>query len=349
MSETPAHITARLDAQVIDGRRPTYLHVDAEARIITITGEPEHYGLDGIEPGGVVDDTVPFLAGLFPVAGGAMIIECIEPTPGVYCDAHLAPGDGDDSWVLLLDCTETTEVRRSLQQRGNELALLKEQLEKQNRELAESQAESKRVLRAMVPEAIALRLEAGEQRIVERYESATVAFVHIGELLACASDLSAVEQAAWLEPVFRALDASARELNLQPILIQADTYIVAGGVPDAHDDHAAAVTELVLRAQALATELAIESNTAAGLRAGIATGSFVAGTLGTSARFGYDVWGDTVTSAEAMQRSAPPGTVQVTEPVRDALQQRYRFEERGAYYLKGGRELITYLLVGRCD
>lgn len=349
MGDIPASISARLDTQVIEERRPAYICIDSEARIVRVLGDAALYGLDGAKSGDAIEDVAPYLAGLFPVPDGAMSLECVEPAPGVYCDAHLVAGEGGESWALLLDCTEATEIRRALQQRGNELALLKEKLEKQNDELERLQGESKRALRALVPDSIAVRLEGGEQHIVERFENATVAYVQIGELLECASHLSASEQAAWLQPVFRALDTTARELNLQPILIQADTYIVAGGVPEAHDDHAAAVVELTLRAQALATELAIESNSVPGLRAGVATGPIVAGTLGTARRFGYDLWGETINAAEAMRLSAPPGTIQVTEPVYKALGGRYRFEERGAYYLKGGRELITYLLVGRCD
>ncbi|MGZ8571014.1 MAG: adenylate/guanylate cyclase domain-containing protein, partial [Actinomycetota bacterium] len=81
------------------------------------------------------------------------------------------------------------------------------------------------------------------------------------------------------------------------------------------------------------------------LRIGIDTGPVVAGVIGRR-KFIYDLWGDTVNTASRMESHGVPGAIQVTERVRDALCDRYRFEARDPIDVKGKGPMTTWFLLG---
>ena len=54
------------------------------------------------------------------------------------------------------------------------------------------------------------------------------------------------------------------------------------------------------------------------LRIGINSGPVVAGIVGTH-KFAYDLWGDTVEEAQRLNEGTEPGSVRVSDQVRDAL------------------------------
>ncbi|MEZ5791093.1 MAG: adenylate/guanylate cyclase domain-containing protein [Nitratireductor sp.] len=80
------------------------------------------------------------------------------------------------------------------------------------------------------------------------------------------------------------------------------------------------------------------------IRVDIHTGEAVAGVIGTS-KFAYDIWGDTVNTAARMEAFGVAGRVQVTEAVKDVLEDRYSFEERGFVDIKGKGEMELYFLL----
>jgi len=83
-----------------------------------------------------------------------------------------------------------------------------------------------------------------------------------------------------------------------------------------------------------------------GLGGGIDTGPVEAGVIGT-AKFSYDLWGDTVNTASRMESHGIPGCIQVTERTRDLLRERYLVRERGRIQIKGKGTMTTYFLSGR--
>ncbi|MEO1142116.1 MAG: adenylate/guanylate cyclase domain-containing protein, partial [Pseudomonadota bacterium] len=82
------------------------------------------------------------------------------------------------------------------------------------------------------------------------------------------------------------------------------------------------------------------------VRIGIHAGEAVAGVIGTK-KFAYDVWGDTVNTAARMEAFGTPNKIQVTEAVKDALYDRYRFAERGIVDIKGKGPMMLHFLEER--
>uniref|UniRef100_A0AC35UBH1 Adenylate cyclase n=1 Tax=Rhabditophanes sp. KR3021 TaxID=114890 RepID=A0AC35UBH1_9BILA len=81
------------------------------------------------------------------------------------------------------------------------------------------------------------------------------------------------------------------------------------------------------------------------LRIGISIGHVVAGVIGMEKPH-YDVWGNTVNVASRMDSSGIPGRIQVTEEVKQLLENDgFEFECRGNINVKGKGLMKTYFLV----
>jgi adenylate cyclase len=217
--------------------------------------------------------------------------------------------------------------------------------ERAHRALEAEQAKSERLLLNVLPEAVATRLKEREGIIADDFPAATVLFADIVGFTPLSERLSAADLVSLLDRVFARWDALAASHGVEKIKTIGDAYMAAAGVPLPRDDHAEAIAEMAL---AMGPELAACS---AGLavplevRIGIDTGPVVAGVIG-SAKFIYDLWGDTVNTASRMESHAAPGTIQVTERAHERLRHRFELSARGSIDVKGKGPMTSYVLIG---
>jgi adenylate cyclase len=102
--------------------------------------------------------------------------------------------------------------------------------------------------------------------------------------------------------------------------------------------NAVIVTALLVVHNELGTEMR--------LRIGIASGRLVAGVIGT-ARFSYDLWGDTVNLASRVQTLTEPGTIRVTAAVAESATRQFQFVDGGLCEVKGLGLVEIRLRLGR--
>jgi class 3 adenylate cyclase len=221
-------------------------------------------------------------------------------------------------------------------------------LDEAHRLLLAEQARSEGLLLNVLPAPIADRLKGGEQVIADRFPEVTVLFADLVDFTA-SSDRSSPERVVRvLADLFTAFDRLAARHGLEKIKTVGDAYMVAGGLPVPRPDHAEAVAEMALAVREEAGRHRDPAGRALQVRIGIDSGPVVAGVIGT-AKFSYDLWGDTVNTASRMETTGVPGCIQVTERAYRRLRDRYRFERRGPVQVKGKGELVTWFLVGRSD
>ena len=214
------------------------------------------------------------------------------------------------------------------------------------RQLQLEQEKSEQLLLNVLPGPIADRLKQGEKVIADSFEDVTILFADITDFTQLSADLSATDLVHLLNKLFSLFDRLADEHRLEKIKTIGDSYMVAGGLPTPRADHAAAVAEMSLAMLDAAERFAREVSRPITMRMGIHSGHVVAGVIGTK-KFSYDMWGDTVNTADRMQSHGLPGRIQVSESSHERLKDAFDFEERGPTQIKGKGVMQTYLLCGR--
>ena len=218
-------------------------------------------------------------------------------------------------------------------------------LSREHRALEQEQAKSEGLLLNVLPEPVAARLKEDEGIIADACEGVTVLFADLVGFTSLAERLSPPDVVALLDRVFARWDALAASHGVEKIKTIGDAYMAAGGLPVPRADHAEAIAELALAMRPEVARCAAETGLALQVRIGIDTGPVVAGVIGR-AKFIYDLWGDTVNTANRMESHALPGTIQVTRRAHDHLQERYELRPRGTIEVKGKGPMATYLLLG---
>jgi adenylate cyclase len=214
------------------------------------------------------------------------------------------------------------------------------------RALALEQERSEGLLLNVLPAPIAARLKAGEGVIADAFPEVTVLFADLVDFTRRSRQISPAQVVATLNELFSAFDELAQRHGLEKIKTIGDAYMVAGGLPQPRPDHAQAIAELALALREEVARRAVPRGQPLAVRIGIDTGPVEAGVIGT-AKFSYDLWGDTVNTASRMESHGVPGCIQVTERTYQRLRDGYRFQRRGPIPVRGMGELVTYFLVGR--
>jgi class 3 adenylate cyclase len=213
------------------------------------------------------------------------------------------------------------------------------------RRIEEAQARADRLLRNVLPDAIADKLEQGQRTSVERFPEVTVLFLDISGFSALAARLPPARVVDILNLVFSAFDRLADQHGVEKIKTIGDAYMAASGLPEPRADQARAVAQMALEMRQAVTVVGARCGEALRCRIGIHTGPVIAGIIGTK-RFSYDLWGDTVNVASRMESHGVPGQIQISRAVRDRLGDAFLTEPRGTIEVKGLGPMEAFFLMG---
>ena len=212
-----------------------------------------------------------------------------------------------------------------------------------SRRLDDQRVRYRDLLTSILPAPVADRLQRGET-VVDEYADATVLFADIVGFTAIAARSRPDQILALLNQLFARFDDLTAENGLEKVKTIGDSYMVAGGIPDDGGDYPPAMADLALAMRQAASEIQTPDGLPLRLRIGIHVGSLTAGVIGRR-RFMYDLWGDTVNTASRMQTLGEPDRIQVSDDLRQRLDDTYHLAPRGEITVKDTGEMKTWYLL----
>ena len=213
-------------------------------------------------------------------------------------------------------------------------------------ELDIERVRSDKLLKNILPEVIAKRLQNGEETIAEIFPEVTVLFCDIVGFTDLSAKLGPQGTVKLLSTLFAELDELAETHQVEKIKTIGDCYMVVGGVPKRDALHCQHIAEFALDAIKLVERLSANLLLPLKIRIGIHTGTVAAGVVGKK-KFSYDLWGDVVNVASRFETTSKPDSIHVSEAVRVRLGDDFMFEDCGSVELKGKGAVASYFLLGQ--
>lgn len=202
---------------------------------------------------------------------------------------------------------------------------------------------TEKILHNILPQSIAERIRNGEEKIIQRYDSATVLFADMVGFTVWSEQRDVNEVAETLNHIFNLFDELANEFGVEKIKTIGDAYMCVSGLPEPCADHAERMARMALAMNDKINQAYPHGDIK--LRIGIHCGEVIAGVLGKN-KYAYDLWGDTVNTASRMESHGVADKVHVSEDFRKLLADKFCFAERGAIEVKGKGEMRTWFLTG---
>jgi class 3 adenylate cyclase len=220
-------------------------------------------------------------------------------------------------------------------------------IQRSRRAIKQERDRSDALLLNILPARIAEELKATGHAPAREVQGVSILFTDFHEFTRLSERMSPTELVAEIDACFKAFDAIAARHRLEKIKTIGDAYMCAGGLPDPRPGSARDAVLAALEMQDWLMERGAQRD-AQGLpffrmRAGIHTGTVVAGIVGES-KFQYDVWGDAVNTAARMEAAGQVGEVNISEAtfllIRD--EPGLGFRPRGRLQAKGKGELAMF-------
>jgi class 3 adenylate cyclase len=256
---------------------------------------------------------------------------------------ELTPSQRESVRRLAQQTMAQLELRRQLQQRD---ALLHDLSEARAAVTAEME-KSDRLLRSILPAAIAEELKQ-HQRVQPRFfESVTILFADFKGFTRLTEGLEPARLVHQLDQNFARFDEICEQERLETLKIIGDAYMCAGGLPDGNRSHpvdaclaALQMQQFIRRTNNQREKLHLPPWE---LRIGVNTGPVVAGVVGKR-HFTYDIWGNAVNVAERLEAACEPSRINVSSSTLYHVGALFETEPRGSVEVKHKGAIDMYFL-----
>jgi adenylate cyclase len=194
-----------------------------------------------------------------------------------------------------------------------------------------------------LPGTIAERLKKGEFTIADHYPEATVLVADLVHFTALMNLIGPNEVVFLLNEIFSSFDILTEALRLEKVKTVGDAYMVAGGINSSCLNPAKSMAELAIQMQRAIARFNLQYGASLRMRIGISTGPVVAGVIGRK-KFAFDIWGETVNLACALESIASPGSILVDQETCFRLQGDYMFAPVRTLQTKNGGKVTARAL-----
>ncbi len=216
---------------------------------------------------------------------------------------------------------------------------------------------SENLLLNILPEEIALELKEKGSADARNFEMVSILFTDFKSFTEQSAKLSATDLVAEINHCFEAFDHIIEKYDIEKIKTIGDAYMAAGGLPVPTDDSVKNTVLAALEMQdfivkrknefdaQISSPLGRPGGARFEMRVGIHTGPVVAGIVGVK-KFQYDIWGDTVNTANRIENNGEVGKVNISQATYTLLQSDpdFTFESRGKIEAKGKGEIDMWFV-----
>lgn len=137
----PTELLDYLSQLVEQERCLAYLKADKQGCVVELGGNWTAYGIMDLAIGDLVVEKLGFLCGLLPLQEEKIILPQIKLESELSADLHIFPSDNAD-WVMLLSVAEEERKQQIMQQKINDLSLLRDKQAKMLGMMLGSEAEN---------------------------------------------------------------------------------------------------------------------------------------------------------------------------------------------------------------
>jgi len=233
---------------------------------------------------------------------------------------------------------------RVLLQARIETCLEKKQLrDREKLYLQQIEAEKRRadeLLHVILPNAVIAELKATDQVQPRLYQNVAVLFADVVGFTPYCETHSPEEVITNLQALVEAYEKIALAHDLQKIKTVGDAFMATAGLLHSLDNPVANCVRSALRMIAIAPQLPAGWQ----VRVGIHSGPVIAGIVGHR-QYSFDLWGDTVNTAQRIESQGAPGTVNLSRKAYAQVATYWQAEARGCIPVKGKGELEIFQIV----
>jgi class 3 adenylate cyclase/lipopolysaccharide biosynthesis regulator YciM len=220
-------------------------------------------------------------------------------------------------------------------------------IKKSTRIITKEKEKSDKLLLNILPEAVAEELKEKGYSEARDFDEVTVIFTDFVDFTKKAQHLSAKELVTELNTCFKAFDQIVVDCGLEKIKTIGDAYMAAGGLNMKAKAKEVAIAAIRMKEfiDQRNNDPELSEKIKFDMRCGINTGPVAAGIVGIK-KFQYDIWGDTVNTAQRMEANCEINNINVSENTYQLIKDvpEFTFEARGLLSVKGkGKMSMWYL------
>lgn len=206
-----------------------------------------------------------------------------------------------------------------------------EQINGHNTEIENKNKENTRLLRTLLPDAIADRVRGGEAGIAETYKNVTVLYATIGQFTDIMRDVSAEEMVTLINELIDAFDDATLRHGVERINTIGDVYLAACGLPEQRLDHGRRALALAQDMIDITDKFNKSHGFSLTLSIGLCSGEVDAGIVGTR-RVVFEILGESVTIARQLSVLTKPNTVAISGSSYTEIQAPDNFVKKGEFH-----------------
>ena len=174
-----------------------------------------------------------------------------------------------------------------------------DELDQRNQVIAAKTSQYEKLLRNILPDAVADRVSGGEMMVADTFENVSIIYATIHGLNAIITETSAKESIGLLNELVDAFDEAAERHGIEKIKTIGDAYLAACGLSTPRLDHRQRAHAFAEEMLAIITRFNEAKGCELQLQVGLAFGEVDAGIVGRK-RFVYELLGECVAEARRL-------------------------------------------------